>query len=100
MNLAQYVAIPKKLLTPLAVVGGAALYIASTFFGSGEMPWSENTNPKNEIEGLLNSHFFLCKVRSDIQLQVSASSCSACVCPKTMTSSLIFSEPKIFASKD
>ena len=47
MNFPQYVTIPKKLLTPLVVVGGWAFLIASTFFGSREIPCPENTNPTN-----------------------------------------------------
>ena len=31
--------------------------MASTFFGSGDIPLLENTNPKNVTEALLNSHF-------------------------------------------
>ena len=63
MNLAQYVAIPKKLRTPLAVVGAWALLMELTLSGSGAMPLSEKTNPKNVMEGLLNSHLFLFRVR-------------------------------------
>ena len=46
LNLAQYVAIPRKLQTPLELVGFGASLIAATFLGSGVMPLPENTNPK------------------------------------------------------
>ena len=62
MNFAQYVAIPKKLLTPLVVVGGRALLIASTLVGSGAMPLLEKTNPKKVMLDLLNSHLLLLNV--------------------------------------
>ncbi len=42
-------AMTRKLLTPLAVVGGGASWIALTFFGSGDIPFDENTNPKKVI---------------------------------------------------
>ena len=36
INFAQYMAIPRKLLTPLVVVGGLAFLMASTFLGQGK----------------------------------------------------------------
>ena len=93
MNLAQYVAIPKKLHTPVAVVGAKASLIASTFLGSGAIPSPEKTNPKIVTEHLLNSHFFSFSVRltfkSHLQTASRATSCSACVFPKTMISLLM-----------
>lgn len=59
MNFAQYVAIPKKLHTLVVDVGGLALWIACTFWGSGEIPFSENTKPKNVKDLLLNSRLGL-----------------------------------------
>ena len=41
-NSASDVAIPRKLRTPLDVVGAGAFLMASTFLGSGAMPFSEN----------------------------------------------------------
>jgi len=46
MNLAQYVAIPKRLHTTLVVVDGKALVIDLTLVGSGKIPSLETTNPK------------------------------------------------------
>ena len=97
INLAQYVAMPKKLRTPLMVVGGLAFLISSTFVGSGEMPFAENTNPKKVMDDLLNSHFCLLSVRLTsenlLNTALSASSCSLCIFPKTTTSSLMLREP-------
>ena len=52
MNLAQYVAIPRKLRTPLDVVGAGAFLMAVTFLGSGVMPFPENVNPKKVTDDL------------------------------------------------
>ena len=52
MNIAQYVAISRNLLTLLIEAGRLASWIAWTFFGSGEIPLDENTKPKTSI----NSH--------------------------------------------
>lgn len=66
INLAQYMAIPKKLLTACMIVGGSPLSTDSTLTGSGKIPFSENTNPKNEILHLLNSHFLTAGVASKL----------------------------------
>ena len=58
INLAQYVAIPRKLLTPLVVVGGLAFLMASTSLWSGEIPCPENTPQKCDAL-LLNSLFLV-----------------------------------------
>jgi hypothetical protein len=57
------VATPKKLRTPLMVVGSLAFLMASAFVGSGEIPFAENTNPKKAMDDLFHSHFCLLSVR-------------------------------------
>ena len=52
MNLAQYVTIPRKLLTSPTDVGGRASCIALTFVGSGETSFAEKTSPKKVSESL------------------------------------------------
>jgi hypothetical protein len=47
MNLAQYVAMPKKLRISFTQRGAGAFLIAETFAGSAEMPSDEKTRPKN-----------------------------------------------------
>ena len=59
INLAQHVAIPKKLLTAFVLVCGRALSIDSTLTGSGEISFSEN---KKEILRSLNSQLLLFKL--------------------------------------
>jgi len=56
MNFAQYVAMPRKLLTRLVDIGGKALLIVSILCGSGAIPLLENTNPTKVMVDLLNSH--------------------------------------------
>jgi len=62
MNLAQYVAISRKLRTTLVVVGGTALLIDSTLAGSGAIPLLEKTKQKKVMLDLLNSHLLLFSV--------------------------------------
>ena len=50
---------PRKLLTPVIVVGGLAFLIVSTFYGSGEIPCPKNTNSKKVMLFLSNSLFLL-----------------------------------------
>lgn len=63
INFTQYIAIPRKLRTPLAVFGAGAFLIALAFLGSGMIPLPENINLKNVKEDLFNLHFFLLRVR-------------------------------------
>ena len=64
MNFAQYVAMPRKLRTPLAMVGAGAFLIASIFGGSDAIPLLENTNPK-DVTGFVKLTFLLVECEID-----------------------------------
>ena len=59
INLAENVAMPMKLRTPLTDEGVCASRIAFTLAGSGDTPAAENMRPKKVIELLLNSYSVL-----------------------------------------
>ena len=56
MNLEQNAAELRRLRTSDTLVGGTTFWRASTFLGSGDMPFSENTWPKKSIVGTWNWH--------------------------------------------
>lgn len=61
INLAQFVAIPRKDRTPLELVGAGASLIAVPFLGA--LPFLVNSKSHKVIDNLFKSHFFLFSVR-------------------------------------
>ena len=90
---------PSRLLTSVGACGSLACLMAATFLGSAEIPSAEKMNPKNSRLDLSNSHFLRLSVRplsfSLWNTALRVSSCSACVLPWMMMSSLRFLTPLI-----
>lgn len=63
LNCEQWLAIPSRLLISPASCGSLACCVTATMLGFAEMPSAEKMNPKHSSLDLLNSHFFLLRVR-------------------------------------